>query len=144
MQDLIEKLQKAAGPDRALDCKIWLALFDKQIMIDGGGYGPKATAPKYKSARAIWTDDWPHWDQPSQVDHGVAMELGVPRYTASIDDASTLVLKGWEWAVSSEQPVQSGEARLYGKYDDVQHAICATPAIALSVVALKARLAYPE
>lgn len=145
---VIEMLERASGPARALDCKIWLVLFDKQIMIDGGGYSPNAKPPKYESARKIWTADWPHWGDRSQVDHGVAMEIGAPHYTASIDAALSLVPEGWfvanlaQWRSGAPTRTWAATLKLDPQCDEERHTSNRpSAAIALCIAALKARLA---
>ena len=141
MKDLIARLEAAEGPDRELDVRIWLALFDKQIMVDGGGYGPKATEPKYKSARELWTDHWPHWANKHDVD-AVALSLDAPKYTASIGAA--LALKP-SWANCHGYDAIPGKCSAYFSLNHVPtgHKIveghAATPALALCIAALKAR-----
>lgn len=160
--DIIARLEMATEQDRALDCKIWLALFDKQIMVDGGGYKPNARSPKYESARKIWSDDWPHWNERTQVEHGVALEINAPQYTASIDAALTLVPEGyrtmhagetkdgkWFWGLHmdaghSKNPTTK-DGISWAHQTDSRPELFAdgapSPAIALCIAALKARAA---
>jgi hypothetical protein len=146
MQQLIERLGKLSGPDRECDVRIWLALFDKQIIVDGGGYRPNQRPVKYESARKLWDDTWPYWSEKHQVE-GVALELGCPLYTGSIDAALTLVLPNSAWAVSHSPDAKDDYPKGYratvmpprgsGGGDATEHA--ATPAIALVVACLKSR-----
>jgi hypothetical protein len=146
-EELIARLEKATGPDRELDCKIWLALFDKQVMVDGGGYSPNARPPKYESARKIWTDDWPGWTERTQVEHGVAIELDCPRFTGSLDAALMLVTEGCGIEIGFPTPGGNGKpwADVWWGDDPEEprqiHENAATLPLALSIAALKARSA---
>jgi hypothetical protein len=136
---LIERLQGATGPDRALDAEIELSrrrfLFGAAavagIVIAPGGWLAGGNNP-----------------QP----------IAAPHYTGSLDSAMTLVPEGWRWLVQSrgqdeagcfarlESPdfdcvyVEAGDHRSFDVTSgrDIS-ATSATPAIALCIAALKAR-----
>lgn len=135
--DLIAVLEQGE-PSRELDVRIWLALFDTPIMVDGGGYGPKASAPKYKQAREIWKDDWPYWGEKIEVD-AVALSLDAPHYTTSIDAALTLVPDGWNWHLITEFDGINAAVFPPGNAVDYPDVTASTPALALCIAALKAR-----
>lgn len=139
LKELIEALEKASEGSRVLDIRIWLALFDKQILVDGGGYAPRTRPLQYKSAREIWTDDWPYWDVPSQVE-SVGMEIDAPAYTASIDAALTLVPDGQYWRVERiHTPINEGFAMVWKFMNGGVEVYARTPILALVIASLKAR-----
>jgi hypothetical protein len=95
MKDLIEKLEKATGPDRGLEYEMFAKLVEPIL------------------------------------DHDP------PYYTASIDDALTLVPEGAQWVVMSKGKTGSPPSAVVG----ARHDNGATSAIALCIAALKARIA---
>jgi hypothetical protein len=121
MKDLIERLEKATGPDRELDAKL--------AFVNG--------------AWAAGVDEGVPWVQWAK---NTAVEINdeLPRYTASIDAALTLVPEGWEWELYSNPPSAWLCERGYDPdtYNG-KTALASTksPAIALCIAALKARSA---
>lgn len=130
--DLIERLEKATGPDRELDGDIAAAL---KLHPKGWRRGVKEA-----SATASWwsKDDRDRYDAPP--------------VTKSIDAALTLVLEGWSWNVTGGD--LSAEGKPYAciaskdviggpepwlEERDVKEATASTPAIALCIAALRAR-----
>lgn len=117
---LIEKLEKATGPDRELDLEVALAIgwekSDRQFSRTAwrATSGPGADI-------GWWSEgsDWP------------------PRYATSIDDAITLRPEGWSWRVGN-LPSGRGFADL-GTQASLQCVQGASPAIALCIAALRAR-----
>jgi hypothetical protein len=98
LSELRERVEKAGGPSRELDARIWHALNpDQDIVLDQGkafGPGPKRAALR-GPLRSFPIDGWEDWDS-------VAIHIGAPLLTASIDAALTLVdrkLPGWGWEV---------------------------------------------
>lgn len=86
MNDLIERLEKASGPDRELDVAIGFAV--GRIRERDGNY---LYATGNDSDMVV---------EPNEYDdHIVAQPL--PYYTQSIDAALTLVPRGWGWNVGS-------------------------------------------
>ena len=114
--ELIERLEKATGPDRKLD---------DDIAISHGW-----TFEKMKR------DARPYWREPGQTEWFARSRSGPPAYTSSIDAALTLVPEGMDWSISSyggtfihpgnDAPVIRGEGR--------------TPVLTLCVAALRARI----
>ena len=109
--ELIAALERAEGPSRELDYWCW-----------------------WRSTDVLRHDD----PEPDDVAEDIRRDI-MPRYTASIDAALSLVPDGWHWAVSW------GGVHLWRHFEDypipgtgiiVQHK---TPAIALCIAALKAR-----
>lgn len=92
---------------RELDLRIWLALFDKPIMVDGGGYGPRRHEPKYKRARLIWTPSWFNrmakglpCVATAQID-SAAMTCNAPLWTFDLGVATTTLAPCKQWSIAS-------------------------------------------
>lgn len=114
--DIIERLEKATGPDRRLDFDLW------SIVTNPSGF-PAFSEPE--PVRTNWFECWKDRN-------------GFPNYTRSTDDARTLIPEGWEWTLHCETEdcrVEIGDPQigLEGRSE--------TPAIALCIAALKARAA---
>lgn len=86
LSELIERLEKATGPDRELDVAIGFAI--GRIRERDGNY---LYAMGNDSDMVVEPNDYD--------DRLVAQPLGY--YTASIDAALTLVPEGWGWSVGS-------------------------------------------
>lgn len=142
MKELIEKLEKATGPDRELDAHVWSSVckvadfgpftlaegcragFDPQ---DDGSvklfiYGPGDAGPNY-----------------------VARERSL-KFTSSVDAALTLVPEGFPWEVGSDQCTGSFSTvctltkdRKHIETNERGDSGFASPAIALCIAALRAR-----
>lgn len=127
--DLIERLEKATGPDRLLDGDIAAAL---KLQPTGWRRGT------HKTDKSIW------WDREDKTGF---TQWAAPRYTKSIDAAMTLVPEGMQWAVWGEDRPQ---ARVYEAGENGGILIgrsweccdAESPAIALCIAPLKA-LATP-
>lgn len=125
---LIERLEKAEGPSRELDAHIGWHV--------GGWRGHICPTPE------------------SVYDGVRKNKLPVSGYTGSIDAALTLVPEGWAWALhhhrdcsgSNADPIAKvsrvnwGEKENEAKFYKSADGRGATPAIALCIAALKARL----
>lgn len=119
MRDLIERLERATGPDRELGHKVLLACGWRRTCV-GHFYGP------------LW-----HWSSPDGKRSWSEESLPCP--TASLDAVLKLMPDGWIWDVSS-----SGCAWIMRDDDsfcDSQIVISGigNPIIALCIAALKAR-----
>jgi len=125
---LIALVEAARGPDRDLDAEIaWL-----RTARDKKRLGPPDLS------REVWhaglpTPAWVKWDSVASF---------LPRPTGSLDAAASLAPDGWQWVCGQDRP-QNG-----GAWADVQPNIvgvtkvrAATPALALTAAALRARLA---
>lgn len=127
LQTLIERLEKATGPDRILD-----ALLD--IALDKG--------------RPAWAQDTGQLTADGDCVRVSPTGAGwyPPRYTSSVDLALDLLLPDKWWCVSGPHTPQGGLYRGGPKRFDVaitapsDSATGATPALALCVAALKARV----
>lgn len=118
MNELIERLEQATGPDRELDVEIVFALYP-----DIGAYQPHCRGEE----PIFWNE--PYRKQPC------------PEFTKSIDAALTLVPE--EHAASVEwSPRYPGCAWIYppDNVDEISfEGEASNPAIALCIAALKAR-----
>lgn len=123
--DLIEKLEQATGPDRALDAAItvvldireeWLRSDDRPLVASADDKGCPTARLGHVSAGKF----------------GPGFEA--PRYTASIDAALTLVPEGSTWDLTFDDYLIAcvGSGHNTGKHDTA-------PAIALCIAALKSR-----
>lgn len=122
LPQLIERLEKATGPERELDLAIAQAI-RKAIIPDSlrgleGRYGDFA-----------FIDSSAH-------ETGYCLSR-LRQYTGSTETAALLVPKGWTWRVGN-LPSGIGFADL-GTQKSLQCVEGATPAIALCIASLKAR-----
>ena len=112
--DLIERLEALSGPDREVDAEIALATGWMQIKTDW--FRPKSA------------DIWHHKSE-------------LPRYTASIDAAMTLVSEGW-YPQIGKLSAESWQANMgQANRGNGVNAYAAALAIALCIAALRARSA---
>lgn len=112
LEALADRVEMLAGPDREVDGLIAAAL--------GLPHGPSSG-----------------WNNSENGDYWTVEECA-PSYTASIDDAMTLVPEGYDWSVSSEQ----GRGIAYcvqGPSAFLPDCVAATPALALCAAALRAK-----
>lgn len=118
MRDLIDRLEKATGPDRELDEAI-------------------ACASDPGSHCAIYCigDDSPVWFRTK------GGKIDLPYFTASLDAAMTLVPDGRHWFVGS---VIDGSGFVSHLDQQGKSSKATIPAIALCIAALKARTMEPK
>ena len=121
--ELIRRLEEATEGSRPLDGEIGNALAKPRCNVDGGS-------------------DW-------YIDGKLARRYGGnwPHYTTSIDAALTLVPEAMGWSIGGST---DAEGPMFGASVDVPRDLpalsscCPTPAIALTIAALKARARIPE
>ena len=125
LNELAARCEASDGPDRDLD---WM-------VADAIGH------QAFERKVAIWPPFMP----------GSKLDKTVPYYTASLEAAMTLVPEGWNWmAGNRDQPVarayvNNGQLHYagYGTRRNPKHlwseVVAATPALALTAAALKAR-----
>lgn len=117
MRDLIERLEKASGPDRELDWRI----------------AEKFDIPERWPTSALW----PPFMPKSKYDKSI------PSFTASIDAAVALVervLPGWNWWLGGIGRAAVDRKDPHSRFE----AINASPAIALCLALLRAKEARAE
>lgn len=129
--DLIAKLEAAEGPSRELDAEIVRQSTANCVGVERGPIGGDAQHYeewlfRFDPPRS-WVDSWLH----------------VPRYTSSLDAALTLVPEGWMVELWLAQPTETQQwhsnAVVYYERRRASRGEGATPAIALSIAALRAR-----
>lgn len=144
MKDLIERLEKATGPDRELDCYIW-------AVVNGKGEPVSSVGPPTYEQRRFFCNpnpeiDWIGYDLLNVAEH----------YTSSLDAALTLVPEGIRvvnLCASDPSLKYTGQARVLlvpfntkddwwtlsrnGNVEEGEHKT--SPAIALCIAALKVR-----
>lgn len=102
-QTIIDKLERADGPDRELDRAI------AKVM---GWHRVEPRFTRSKHGAWISPDDWiGEYSNGSPITdslHGTTMYREVPAYTASIDAAMTLVPEGWMLTSLSELGMAGG------------------------------------
>lgn len=129
LNDLADRVEKLEGPCRETDAEIALAI--------GRFY---LAEPRYEGAGRMYG----YVDQDgSRVEPGNGSGASlIPRYTASIDAAMTLVPEGMEASVHWRKgDSYVGRAMVAVPFStEAVGRICATPAIALTACALRARL----
>lgn len=130
LDKLIEALEKATGPSRELDAEIAAAV---DFRADDGHLSARATVTKFGAA---------YLAERSQSHQNIWSHV-LPRYTASLDAAITLVPDGYLWMLhhgiqstaivwSLESDYDEGHPRPTGQHED-------SPAIALTLACMKAR-----
>lgn len=137
MEALIQRVEKAQGPDASIDADIAVAT--------GWKRGQVIACFTPEDARIRFPDDH----------NGFCRAYDVPRYTASLDAAVSLVPEGHWWNVSrtcaDNSPMRhfgtrSGHCFTAGcaPWGRDQHTTAHTPELALLVAILKALLAGEE
>lgn len=135
---LIERLEKASGPDWELDIEIGEIIFPEQ----------------YKALCEDFEKTWKRAQENGLHDRRLACWRstfqGVWRFTYSIDAALTLVPEGWRWRVeryNTDETKCNAELAEVGQIRDFgigiktrAQASGPTPAIALCIASLRARL----
>lgn len=117
---LIERLEAASGPDRELDEAIGLDL----------GWSPVSNPTFATGLMGRW-----YTPDGRMTDH-----YGIPRWTASLDAAMTLIPEGCvTYLASEDRHSHRWEWSLRDKYAVRHHARAPTPALALCIASLKAR-----
>ena len=126
LQEIIERLEKATGPDRWLDADIH-----------------RTVTPGMADTITDFSKGW-------CIGGNHVTPVKAPAYTASLDAALSLVPEGWLWGVNTfpaNEVFSPGGAQAFVHHpdwgDDVElgyeHAEAKTPALALVIAALKAR-----
>lgn len=127
LSGVVERLEKATGPDRELDDAIMAAIFVREERHTG------------VQERLALDDEWvpvksPVWVDPA-TDQWVSTHAR--QFTSSADAALTLVPKDYDWIVGNVNGQLGGTP--YACVGSTEQHFGATPIIALCVAALKAR-----
>lgn len=139
LTELAKRVEAATGPDADLDRRIMAAL----------GYSYRAGNRSIGLTYGKAWDSHPYqeWVKGDEVvpDHCV------PDYTASLDAATTLVPGGWNWGVGPWEDWKSTPRRAWAwceetgeDWSEEMNRQAATPALALTAAALRARAAMGE
>ncbi len=88
LDDLIARLEKATGPDRNLDCEIW-------VVANGKGQPMKIVGQPYYETPRFFCN-------PNPEVNWIGYDLlnNAPLYTASLDAAMSLVPKGLNGSIA--------------------------------------------
>jgi len=134
---LAERVEKAEGPDRSLDKRIFAAVYPDKVPtpIVQQGYG--------------WREDHGSWWLATGEDSRIAPDMVIPRpFTASIDAALTLLPSdegvGWRMSDGAGGPTAEVWRFDYETAQELYHVGAnpsATPALALCAAALRAHAA---
>lgn len=132
LQDLLERVEKAEGPDREIDVALWLHTTP--------GATRRGTHVKHAHSDAEWDVD--------ETRDATGYLVVVPAYTASLDAALALVerkLPGWTWRLDSpDSASEPAFARLSGPEWRSGAGWAKTPALALLAALLRALIAQGE
>lgn len=144
LTELADRCEKATGPDERLNAEIVAALNDALLKP----YPPQTDFGPGQRWQ-FWSLDGKHF-----LGNEAKHPFKVPPFTASIDDAMTLVPEGWRLIDMCETVIEGDlpwYVRLREKRFDVPpgsaHSDGATPALALCAAALRAhaaQVAKPE
>lgn len=130
---LADRCEKATGPDRRLDVEIAVAV----------DWRWDDWEPDEATARAMAEKHGIDWLAGRAKEGISSMWRHMPRYTASLDAAMTLVPDGWTaWELRSRRRMTAFVAEISRECDDDEEAKqghAATPALALCAAALRAR-----
>jgi hypothetical protein len=92
--DLADRVEAAKGPDRELDCLIWAAATEQQVVWTGADNHLLIIG----SAAIGWIDPGEH-SRNFGCNRLATGPGSIPAYTASIDAAVTVVPEGWTWSI---------------------------------------------
>jgi len=112
---LAERVERATGPDRELECRAWLAV--------------KSPGASFNVAQLV-VPDLSQWQAPA--------------YTASLDAAMLLVPPNWDWSTGTADQGKDGHAFLKACDNPSARVLMAievdafTPALALVAACLRA------
>lgn len=124
LNELADRVEALAGPDRETDAVIWLAVIP--------GATRKATVIPDNERRKGWVID--------ETREASGKLIIVPAYTGSIDDAMTLIPEGWTWDVDATAPEFGIDWTLWGPKPGVSVKGCAdTAELALVSAALRCK-----
>lgn len=130
MVDLAARIERAEGPDRALDQEIFSAI-GAPVPFQ---FANKLIALEYNDVEQAYF---------ARVTDDMRVRYAPPHYTASIDAAMQLVPEGREWSVDAynSNGVYPEHVRASAWVQGSERVFASTPAIALSAAAIRARSA---
>ena len=135
--ELAERVEGLQGPDREVDARIWCAVSPppESYTIDSWYRGdPRpAGADVVGLTLADWLEKWPQ-DAAKMAD-----SYGVPKFTASLDSAMSLVPEDVRWTLGNMR-----SPRTVACINAFDQATGATSALALTAAALKALASLTE
>jgi hypothetical protein len=153
---LIERLSNLQGPDREVDALIWAEIDGCDVRWEGNKLLARSRQPPHDE---MWIGTIDPGRTRRNFDTMSGQKPPIPRYTQSLDDAMTLKPEGyrcgfeeagiqdgndlcvaWCWPYESnfDPDWQRGEQG-YRDAPDGFRAVGATPAIAITIAALRAR-----
>lgn len=120
MKELIERLERATGPDQDVDIAIHKAVHPRHDEVPDSRDEAFGLRQAFDTGRA---------------------EIPCPSYTASLDAALTLVPEGWTWAVDATAPECRIDVDLFapGPYGARVRGVHDSEPIATVIAALRAR-----
>lgn len=130
LTELAKRVEAATGPDRELDAEIAIAI---DLKLPHDDYGARDAARRGGAARLAEMGEC----------HQNVWRTYLPRYTASLDSAMTLVPEGYEWAVNWGGNSVANVNRIGDGYP-IHCGCAATPSLALTAAALGARAAMGD
>ncbi|WP_286881520.1 hypothetical protein [Sphingomonas sp.] len=137
---LAERVEAATGPDREIDGSIWWATRSANVIehLDPSGFVRRCIKRDGSAGRALQQ----FFDSSNPA--CLARLAFSNAYTASIDAAMTLVPEGlWAEGSLGSHVDQRASLEIHAPctYDPIGRATAATPALALTAAALRARAA---
>jgi hypothetical protein len=135
LNEIIERLEKATGPDRELDARVCASVCKVE------DFGPFTLAEGCRAEFEPQDDGSVKLFIYGPGDAGpnyVARERSL-KFTSSVDAALQLVPEGWIWEVTSASAYSIWRGQRDPKNDDFMSGLAKSPAIALCIAALRAR-----
>jgi hypothetical protein len=134
MKDLIERLERATGADRELDCLIWAARSGYEPIWRDNDLLARNRKPPHDTC-------WLGSIDPGKTQRNFSETRGfnppIPAYTGSLDAALTLVPPDHDWIVASVNGQVGGTP--YASVGDEKMHFGETPVLSLCIAALRAR-----
>jgi hypothetical protein len=150
LEALAERVEKAEGPDRELDARIWCVVGVGSPWNAENCWLAATVRPPEMETSGIDLSGW--LDRCPEMAADLAKSYNVPAYTASIDAAMTLVPEGYPARQVGSTDDGRGYAAVAGNdmhmmAEDPEEFFAegnsATPALALCAAALRARALAP-
>lgn len=142
--DLLSKLERAEGADRKDDVSLWLKFGDLWPVEEDDDLPFMTNDPLPPS---VCINGLTMFEAVERYPNDIRIpsHYNVPRFTASLDAALTLVervLPGWRWIVDSDfdrSPPYAAQVKQRGQqWSEAPRAFAPTPALALCISLLRA------